>query len=60
MDNPREGVESVAEMIARLVCDYEARQAAEGKKVHLKRSGCLVAPFAKRLRQEKDECQEIK
>ncbi len=34
MDNPREGVESVAEMIARLVCDYEARQAAEGKKVH--------------------------
>ncbi|MBR8840631.1 MAG: hypothetical protein DSM106950_43310 [Stigonema ocellatum SAG 48.90 = DSM 106950] len=28
MHNPCEGVESVAEMIARLVCDYEARQVA--------------------------------
>jgi hypothetical protein len=32
MHNPCEGVESVAEMIARLVCEYEARQATEGKK----------------------------
>ncbi len=34
MQNACEGVESVAEMIARLVCEYEARQAAKAKKVH--------------------------
>ncbi|BAY08144.1 hypothetical protein NIES2098_12720 [Calothrix sp. NIES-2098] len=32
MHHSYEGVESIAEMIARLVCDYEARQAAEGQK----------------------------
>ncbi len=32
MHNPYQGVESVAEMIARLVCDYEARQAAQARK----------------------------
>jgi hypothetical protein len=32
MHNAHEGVESVAELIARLVCDHEARQAAAQKK----------------------------
>lgn len=34
MHSAYKGVESVAEMIARLVCEYEARQASEAKKVH--------------------------
>lgn len=34
MHKPYEGVESVAEMIARLVCEYEVRQAAEKKRTH--------------------------
>ncbi|GEM_PF-4187857 len=32
MHNAHEGVESVAELIARLVCDHEARQVAEEQK----------------------------
>ena len=47
MHNPCQGVESVAEMIARLVCDYEARQAAEGKKVHKStKSAALPLPLS--------------
>jgi hypothetical protein len=35
MHSADEGVESIAEMIMRLVCEYEARQAAtKAKKVH--------------------------
>jgi len=44
MHNPCEGVESVAEMIARLVCDYEAQQAAEAKKKSTK-SAALPLPL---------------
>jgi hypothetical protein len=34
MHKPYEGIESVAEMIARLVCEYEVRRAAEKKRAH--------------------------
>jgi macrodomain Ter protein organizer (MatP/YcbG family) len=45
MQNPCEGVESIAEMIARLVCDYEARQAAAGQKKSVK-SAALPLPLS--------------
>jgi hypothetical protein len=45
MHNPCEGVESIAEMIARLVCDYEARQAVEGQKKAIK-SVALPLPLS--------------
>lgn len=47
MHSAYERVESVAEMIARLVCEYEARQAAEGKQVQKSaKSAALPVPLS--------------
>lgn len=43
MHNAHEGVESVAELIARLVCDHEARQAAKAQK---KSNKSLILPLS--------------
>ena len=39
MHSPDKGVETIAELIARLVCEHEARQAARGKKLALLNTG---------------------